>query len=1082
MTVNASKSKLILSLRGGVAKRWLQQKRHWTHTGHIISLGTPAMPINIPHVRSATYLGVELSFDSYETRSCKLRLKMAGAIRQRLLKLLHTPGLGLRTRLTLYTACVRSSMQYGLHAVGLTAHTSRMLEQKDARYLRAITRCPSHLTHESTAELRRRVKVSSPLQALCRMLDKRVVRCASGDSRAEFALLRERLRLIDNGSAVCDGLTGALIAADACNPVACNICGQYFSNMRLMKSHRTRQHGKTPRPSMPDSLQYASHTVDGMPQCRHCLQMFTRVEGLKKHLRGSCRILHQASTTAVATVSSGEVPPERETLLGCSHRTSPAAVAPVPLLQQTAFRSQVSQNWKHALADPSLARELRNYCVICAQWVSHSGGIKQHIRLMRESEWTLKSEAAARCSSLGLVVESPCHYCTRPVKDPRAHLSHCMPVFQASLAALLVTCAQEHGASGQGNGRLGAPAGDGSLGSSGDGAGAGDSGTGLGSKGVCTVARGVGRSEVQVAEARFQGTVRWGRQRLLPWLVARPQRSVVVRLNASGGGGEGASSQYGEDAHATRVGDAPAEAGYNLDVLRRHGGDGHSVAHPAESRGLAEAIHGEEGHEQPAGGSGDCGLSGAPGSHQRASAGPGTHDSDAYGRVAGRGLASNQSLLDLSTVVPREPEGRDLIPGPSLLHGGPGCPAADHQQHRWTGGGPEVQGDPTPDREDLERGSPLRAGAVSTRSTGSAGSSGPMSPEWMRLFCRRRPASSPGSRTAVPAGEGTRDLVHRRLLFGLETSDATVAEMAAAEAQVGRRSTGPAAVDPLRRAVSLSMSASPALPQGRLNNPHSICYLNAASQAFAWVGRLTVDEDYCYGSARAAMRPVLDSGRPYLPQCLAWRAHLREWRSIAQQQDACQFMEYLLSSAKPRAYLGTWQARLTLPFQVVDGGSLDAPILLDLPGTSDLTLQELLQHWHEQHTIHAVEKHSGVILLQLKRYAHVCGNPVKDARAVRWLPGERVAVPCFCEAQGIRVRFDYFRIAYVLCHVGPHTEAGHYQAILCVPTPHPARAGTFEWHNAVLNDNSKPRRAGARDRQLLECNCYLLSLIWDPGQ
>ena len=344
-------------------------------------------------------------------------------------------------------------MQYGLHAVGLTAHTSRMLDQKDARYLRAITRCPSHLTHESTAELRRRVKVSSPLHALCRMLDKRAVRCASSDSRAEFALLRERLRQIDNGSAVCDGLTGALIEADACNPVACNICGQYFSNMRLMKSHRTRQHGKTPKPSMPDSLQYASHTVDGMPQCRHCLQMFTRVEGLKKHLRGSCRILHQASTTAVAAVSSGEVPPEREKLLGCSRRTSPAAVAPVPLLQQTAFRSQVGQNWKHALADPSLARALCNYCVICAQWVSHSGGIKQHIRLMHASEWTLKSEAAARCSSLGLVVESPYRYCTRPVKDPRAHLSHCMPVFQASLAALLVNCVQEHGASGQGDGR-----------------------------------------------------------------------------------------------------------------------------------------------------------------------------------------------------------------------------------------------------------------------------------------------------------------------------------------------------------------------------------------------------------------------------------------------------------------------------------------------------------------------------------------------------------------------------------------------------------------------------------------------------
>ena len=81
----------------------------------------------------------------------------------------------------------------------------------------------------------------------------------------------------------------------------------------------------------------------------------------------------------------------------------------------------------------------------------------------------------------------------------------------------------------------------------------------------------------------------------------------------------------------------------------------------------------------------------------------------------------------------------------------------------------------------------------------------------------------------------------------------------------------------------------PPTPKGCLRNPPNVCYLNATSQAFAWVGQLTVDEDSCYGAARAAMKPVLEAGRPYLPECLAWRAHLRDWDRLTQQQDACQF-------------------------------------------------------------------------------------------------------------------------------------------------------------------------------------------------
>ena len=174
MQVNASKSKLILVLKRGIAKRWLRRKRLRSGQGYIIRFGSPAFPLDIPHVVSTTYLGVEISLDNYIQRTCRLRLKMAASIRQRLLKVLHTAGLGLRTRVLLYTSCVRSSMLYGQHAVGFTPSMLRMLDQRDSRYLRALSRSPAHITHESTEALRRRLRVKSPAEVFLKMLQGRV--------------------------------------------------------------------------------------------------------------------------------------------------------------------------------------------------------------------------------------------------------------------------------------------------------------------------------------------------------------------------------------------------------------------------------------------------------------------------------------------------------------------------------------------------------------------------------------------------------------------------------------------------------------------------------------------------------------------------------------------------------------------------------------------------------------------------------------------------------------------------------------------------------------------------------------------
>ena len=71
-----------------------------------------------------------------------------------------------------------------------------------------------------------------------------------------------------------------LVCVETCEPVACHVCGLYFPDMRLLRSHQARKHSYIKAPK-PNSEMYVRNAVDGMPQCAHCLRTFTRVEGLK---------------------------------------------------------------------------------------------------------------------------------------------------------------------------------------------------------------------------------------------------------------------------------------------------------------------------------------------------------------------------------------------------------------------------------------------------------------------------------------------------------------------------------------------------------------------------------------------------------------------------------------------------------------------------------------------------------------------------------------------------------------------------------------------------------------------------------
>ena len=195
-----------------------------------------------------------------------------------------------------------------------------------------------------------------------------------------------------------------------CDEVACSICGQYFTEMRHLHNHMKRSHPEaaTTRTDRPTAAVYVQHAVDGMPECRYCRRVFTRVEALKKHLQGSCPVLHSSKNAAAgAPAHVDRVPAEPASLsaglLGHSCRALPlveaAALSAAPLYSRDDFRAILCAGWKQVLRNAEFCASSRTYCALCGQWASVSG-IKQHIRLMHPDAWASKAEAVDRCTSL----------------------------------------------------------------------------------------------------------------------------------------------------------------------------------------------------------------------------------------------------------------------------------------------------------------------------------------------------------------------------------------------------------------------------------------------------------------------------------------------------------------------------------------------------------------------------------------------------------------------------------------------------------------------------------------------------------
>ena len=133
------------------------------------------------------------------------------------------------------------------------------------------------------------------------------------------------------------------------------------------------------------------------------------------------------------------------------------------------------------------------------------------------------------------------------------------------------------------------------------------------------------------------------------------------------------------------------------------------------------------------------------------------------------------------------------------------------------------------------------------------------------------------------------------------------------------------------------MSMAPISAGIVLNNSRNLCYANAVILAMQWMGQASgITSDSAFGALSAAFAGLEQNKPTSLLQMRQWKQMFEHWQHHGLQQDCAKFLHRLLEFAKPVAYYGLWQSRLTLTYggqprlHIQDQGQTFCPVAMEL--------------------------------------------------------------------------------------------------------------------------------------------------------
>ena len=452
MIINASKSAILYRFKGGFAKRWLRQHIVQSPDGPLFRIRTDSGRLfEFPVVDSHTYLGTKISYTDPQLQTLMYRMGLAKLEWGRLRKLVCSKhGLFKQDRLRIWFSSVPPTLLYGLAAAGLPQAGGRQLRNLYMRHLRAILRCPAHISHLSNRE----VLAKAHLPDICAILAKEMSRLAHNVSRLaqqDSFLVSDDLH--KHMQYVRDSLYAGCLAVEQASQHShigvgqehmfdCRYCGRFFATHCLRRSHESRVHqAKTPHPSRTaQTFDRWKHSVDGMPTCKHCGHQFRKWHNLQKHItKQQCRVLgvHDQceSTPAPVSLPSGqtvakETPETSDPVARSTEATAEHPQADIlPLIRRPSIRSLLHKSGWHALLQcRDLQVELEHHCPFCRQWCMDQAAIKRHMT-QQHDDWVKRfANLMPHMTPFRRHMVLPCRYCHLQSVNRHTHWRNCLVI------------------------------------------------------------------------------------------------------------------------------------------------------------------------------------------------------------------------------------------------------------------------------------------------------------------------------------------------------------------------------------------------------------------------------------------------------------------------------------------------------------------------------------------------------------------------------------------------------------------------------------------------------------------------------
>ena len=1072
LQVNPGKSKCLLLMHGPKARSLRKQYVTIIQNKPHLRVPHPGFgsfkPFLIPLCTSFRYLGMEVTYGNFGSLTLRHNIAQAKARYSQMRKLLAGKHcLTQASRVQLWRACLQPVFLTGLHLCCLTPTEVQELRVAMVRQVRAITRCPVHLTGVSTEALLQKHDLKDPLYLLSRrcnnLLDSyRSLAHMPTTKTFPDTWVETHLHLIADhyqGLACNNGSPQAVIPVTepALTRVACPVCGLYFLDDRGMRIHRAKKHPD----AVPGRAALDAHScaVAGLPQCRFCSKSFSHWGPFKQHVsEHACPGLREMAEARFQLQST-----DRQAV----RTDATCSLVDGSLFQDQDVRALLSSSsfadaWTIICTVRSFRRRLMQRCALCNQWIADYRAVKTHWKRIHVQEWQDHHCAAvrlgARCLALSMPSKGqPCWACLCPVAS-KGHNRQCTAAFQACMLQLLLrpgsaqaplsltahsrrslALAHDDGSS-RGTGLLGlAP----QRGHSTEKGGVrGDAGDGRSATPYHPAQQKEEKSIAAVNALYRYGIYSNATQ-------SRHQDTEAGQEANQRGPGDGSSlgSPDGDQArgplqpHSVRPGLCPthgqSDPGHHCPVTQSNekvAGDarGHPRPGSASSEVLGYGLHidgdGGQARRTPehAGGN-DCGQE--PRTPQCRE--PVDHrEVEPCTSEVGQGRATYSHGLRSDSGAPGQVEGR--LPRAGHTSSMP-CNPGHHGEHDQADHGVPHRG--------------LTAGGQGGRALRLR-----QAALWTFGFVPHRSTASAGGHEAEPC------------LSGAAKDPEPPSRSVAQKDRSALR-------DPVSGAHPGSTTTAPVdlvhtILQARLLNPGNHCYINASITACVWA-LSSSPVAFLPPQLQHAIQPLLHVFRCAHQQPISLYRSLAfvmlGWLRPHIQHDVADFYMYLHNKLGIQHWAGKWEAR-TIEAGVegtTDGGYCAlVPISLHTPPDApENTLQSLIACWHSQREIYALQEPAPFDVLALPRFKRHDSGWNKDGRTYR-VTRQDVYMPVFTTPTSLHVDWHAYRVCSIVIHDGRSCHEGHYRALL--------RTG-HGW--ALKDDDTRPQlvRVGTEEEHASFC-------------